>query len=83
MAMKAAVVTEWVKGGNGITISGIGFGSIPPEVMGRVRGEALPRLFDMVASGELQLRTLARPLTDVQQAWTAAAPSGTRVVLTA
>jgi NADPH:quinone reductase-like Zn-dependent oxidoreductase len=69
--------------GNGITISGVGLGSVPPDVMGRVRAEALPRLFDMVASGELHLRTLARPLTDVEQAWTAAERSGTRVVLTA
>lgn len=69
--------------GKGIAISGVGLGSVPPEVMGRVRAEALPRLFDMVASGELHLRTLARPLTDVEQAWTASEPSGTRVVLTA
>ncbi len=69
--------------GNGITISGVGLGSVPPEVMARSRVEALPRLFDMVASGELELRTLARPLTEVEQAWTAAEPSGTRVVLTA
>ncbi len=68
--------------GNGIVISGVGLGSVPPEVMGRSRAEALPRLFGMVASGELQLRTLARPLTEVEQAWTTAEPSGTRVVLT-
>lgn len=69
--------------GNGIEISGVGLGSVPPEVMGRVRAESLPKLFDMVASGALQLRTLARPLTEVEQAWSAAEPSGTRVVLTA
>ena len=46
--------------GNGHLISGVGLGSVPPEVMGRSRTEALPRLFAMVASGELQLRTLAR-----------------------
>ncbi|WP_123026079.1 quinone oxidoreductase family protein [Mycolicibacterium stellerae] len=68
--------------GNGIVMSGVGIGSVPPEVMGRVRAEALPRLFDMVASGELHLRTVTRPLTEVEQAWTAAEPSGTRVVLT-
>lgn len=69
--------------GNGITISGVGLGSIPPDVMGRVRAEALPRLFDMVTSGDVALRTLARPLAEVEQAWTATEPSGTRVVLTA
>ncbi len=68
--------------GNGIMICGVGLGSVPPDVMGRVRAEALPRLFDMVASGELHLRTLARPLTDVERAWTTTEPSGTRVVLT-
>ena len=68
--------------GNGIVMSGVGLGSVPPEVMGRVRAQALPRLFDMVASGELHLRTVTRPLTEVEQAWTATEPSGTRVVLT-
>jgi len=66
----------------GITISGVGLGSVPPDVMARARTEALPRLFAMVATGDLQLRTQARPLADVEQVWTAAEPSGTRVVLT-
>ncbi|MDX1890101.1 zinc-binding alcohol dehydrogenase family protein [Mycolicibacterium sp. 050158] len=68
--------------GTAITLSGIGIGSVPPEVMARARTEALPRLFDMVASGALQLRTQARPLADVAEAWTSPEPSGTRVVLT-
>jgi NADPH:quinone reductase-like Zn-dependent oxidoreductase len=66
----------------GITVSGVGLGSVPPEVMARIRTEALPRLFAMVAAGELQLLTQVRPLADVEQVWTAAEPSGTRVVLT-
>jgi NADPH:quinone reductase-like Zn-dependent oxidoreductase len=68
--------------GNGIVISGVGLGSVPAEVLAQARVEALPRLFDMAASGELQLRTLTRPLDEVGQAWTDAEPSGTRVVLT-
>lgn len=68
--------------GTGIVMSGVGIGSVPPEVLVRARAEALPRLFDMVAAGTLQLRTLARPLADVAEAWTTAEPSGTRVVLT-
>jgi NADPH:quinone reductase-like Zn-dependent oxidoreductase len=68
--------------GTGIVMSGVGIGSVPPEVLARVRTEALPRLFDMVAAGDLHLRTQARPLADVEQVWTAAEPSGTRVVLT-
>jgi len=68
--------------GNGITLAGVGLGSVPLEVLARARTEALPRLFAMVATGELQLRTKACPLTDVEQAWTAPEPSGTRVVLT-
>jgi NADPH:quinone reductase-like Zn-dependent oxidoreductase len=68
--------------GNAITMIGVGLGSMPPEVMIWARTQALPRLFAMVAAGELQLRTLARPLSEVEQAWTAAEPSGTRVVLT-
>ncbi|MHC9294463.1 quinone oxidoreductase family protein [Mycobacterium sp. LTG2003] len=66
----------------GITLCGVGIGSIPPEVLVQTRADALPKLFAMVAAGELQLRTQARPLSDVEQVWTAAGPSGTRVVLT-
>ena len=65
-----------------ITMSGVGIGSVPPNVLARIRTEALPRLFAMVASGALHLRTQARPLADVEQVWTSAEPSGTRVVLT-
>jgi NADPH:quinone reductase-like Zn-dependent oxidoreductase len=68
--------------GNGITISGIGLGSVAPDVFLRARTEGLPRLFNMVASGELKLTTVARPLAEVADAWTTAEPSGTRVVLT-
>jgi NADPH:quinone reductase-like Zn-dependent oxidoreductase len=66
----------------GLTLSGVGIGSVPPEVLGRARQEALPRLFDMVAAGQLHLSTQVRPRAEVEQAWTAAEPSGTRVVLT-
>lgn len=68
--------------GNGITLAGVGLGSVPFEVLARARTEALPRLFAMVATGELQLRTKVCPLADVADAWTAPEPSGTRVVLT-
>ncbi|MBJ7339937.1 zinc-binding alcohol dehydrogenase family protein [Mycolicibacterium sp.] len=68
--------------GTGITLSGIGIGSVAPEVMLRTRTQALPRLFAMIAAGDLSLRTLVRPLSEVADAWTAAEPSGTRVVLT-
>ncbi|WKG02671.1 zinc-binding alcohol dehydrogenase family protein [Mycolicibacterium sp. HK-90] len=66
----------------GITLSGVGIGSVPPEVLARARTEALPTLFAMVADGRLELRTQARPLTDVAEVWDAGEPSGTRVVLT-
>lgn len=68
--------------GSGITLSGIGIGSVPPDVMTRARAEALPRLFAMVAAGQLSITTQARPLAEVTGAWAAAEPSGTRVVLT-
>jgi NADPH:quinone reductase-like Zn-dependent oxidoreductase len=68
--------------GTGITMCGVGIGSVPPEVLGRARAEALPRLFEMVAAGQLELSTQARPLADVESAWATPEPSGTRVVLT-
>ncbi|WP_441958381.1 quinone oxidoreductase family protein [Mycolicibacterium houstonense] len=66
----------------GITLSGVGIGSVPPEVLGRARTEALPTLFGMVADGRLELRTQTRPLADIAEVWDAGEPSGTRVVLT-
>lgn len=67
--------------GTGITLSGIGIGSVPPEVMTRARTEALPELLAMLADGRLQLTTQTRPLADVAAAWTTPEPSGTRTVL--
>lgn len=68
--------------GTGITLSGVGIGSVPGDVMARIRSEALPRLFDMVAGGTIELSTVTRPMAEVADAWTATEPSGTRVVLT-
>ena len=66
----------------GITISGLGPGSVPPEVLVRARTEVVPRLFAMVAAGQLQLTTQRRSLADVAAVWAEREPSGTRVVLT-
>jgi NADPH:quinone reductase-like Zn-dependent oxidoreductase len=68
--------------GNGISLVGLGLGSVPPDVLARARTEGLPRLFEMAAAGELQIETRRRPLSEVTQAWTDPEPSGTRVVLT-
>jgi NADPH:quinone reductase-like Zn-dependent oxidoreductase len=68
--------------GTGITVSGVGIGSVPPEALLQARTEGLSRMFAMVAAGELELRSEARPLAEVEQVWTAREPSGTRVVLT-
>ncbi|UBV18301.1 quinone oxidoreductase family protein [Mycolicibacterium fortuitum] len=68
--------------GTGITLRGVGIGSVPPEVLTRARTEALPTLFAMVADGRLELRTQPRALADVAEVWDGGEPSGTRVVLT-
>jgi hypothetical protein len=68
--------------GTGITMRGVGIGSVPPEVLGRARVDALPRLFDMVAEGQLRLDVAPRPLAEIEEVWSAAEPSGTRIVLT-
>ncbi|ALR13990.1 alcohol dehydrogenase [Mycobacteroides saopaulense] len=66
----------------GIILSGVGIGSMPPEALLRARTEALPKLFAMVDSGELQLQTLARPLSEIESVWASKEPSGVRVVVT-
>lgn len=82
MASPTLTLPAGILRGTGLVVSGVGFGSVPPDVMARVRTEALPRLFDMVADDRLHLRTEQRPLADIGQVWTASEPSGTRVVLT-
>jgi len=82
MAGPAIELPAAILRGTGITMSGVGIGSVPPDVLARIRSEALPRLFDMVAAGAIELRTRTRPLAEVTDAWVAAEPSGTRVVLT-
>lgn len=66
----------------GITISGVGLGSVPPEALEHIRTEALPKLFGMAASGQLRLEVQEHKLADVEKVWAAGDPSGARVVLT-
>jgi NADPH:quinone reductase-like Zn-dependent oxidoreductase len=66
----------------GITLQGVGIGSVPPEAVQRARTQGLPRLFAMLDAGELQLTTVARPLADIENVWATKEPSGTRVVIT-
>jgi len=68
--------------GNGITLVGVGFASVPFEVLSGARNEGLPRLLAMVAAGKLHIETKQRPLAEVGDAWSSPEPSGTRVVLT-
>jgi NADPH:quinone reductase-like Zn-dependent oxidoreductase len=68
--------------GNGITLVGVGIGSVPFGVLNGARNEGLPRLLAMVAAGELHIQTKQRPLAEVADAWSSPEPSGTRVVLT-
>ena len=82
MAGPTANVPAGVLRGAGITLSGMGMGSLPVEVLIGARNEGLPRLLAMVAAGELQIETKQRPLADVADAWARPEPSGTRVVLT-
>lgn len=65
----------------GITLAGVGIGSVPAEAQARVSTELLPALFAMVADGTLTVNTATVSLRDVEQLWTAAEPSGTRTVL--
>lgn len=66
----------------GITISGVGLGSVPPKVWRQAQIEALPQLLSMAAAGRIALQTQARSLSDIESVWTETSPSGTRVVVT-
>lgn len=65
----------------GVTLTGVGFGSIAPEAQARANTEILPELFAMAAAGDLDVDVARRPLADVETVWTTPVPSGQRVVL--
>jgi NADPH:quinone reductase-like Zn-dependent oxidoreductase len=81
MAGPTITLPAGVLRGAGIEIVGFGFGSVPGKLFARANADYLPRLFVMVAKGELHVETQPRPLSEVADAWTHAEPSGTRVVL--
>jgi NADPH:quinone reductase-like Zn-dependent oxidoreductase len=65
----------------GIELVGMGFGSVPAEALTRAAVDHLPRLFEMVAGGQLHLQTQRQPLSRVEDLWTGREASGSRVVL--
>lgn len=65
-----------------VTLRGVGLGSVPMQVLRQANQEFLPRLFAMLADGQLQLATQRQSLADVEKVWTQREPSGTRVVFT-
>ncbi|TRW77540.1 zinc-binding alcohol dehydrogenase family protein [Mycolicibacterium sp. 018/SC-01/001] len=65
----------------GVTLTGVGFGSVPAEAQARANTEFLPELFAMAAAGDLDIDVARRPLADVETVWTTSVPSRQRVVL--
>ena len=76
IALPAAVLRS-----AGIEMVGVGIGSVSPQAQARAGTELLPRLFTMVGDGTLRIDVQREPLSEVEDLWTAAEPSGTRVVL--
>ncbi len=64
----------------GVSLVGVGIGSLPPEVLVRSHTEFLPKLWAMLADGRVQLTTEQVALGDVEARWAHTEPSGTRVV---
>ncbi len=60
-----------------LQIVGSGIGSVP----GRDFTAELPKLAEAVAAGHFDVRARAVPLAEVEQAWTAAAGTGDRIVM--
>jgi len=60
-----------------LQIVGSGIGSVP----GRDFVKEIPKIASAVAEGAFDVRARAVPLTDVEQAWTAAAQTSDRIVL--
>lgn len=65
----------------GVTLTGVGFGSVPTEAQARAYSEFLPELFAMAAAGTLDIDVTRRPLADVKAVWASPASAGERVVL--
>ena len=60
-----------------LQIIGSGIGSVP----GRDFVQEVPKLAEAVAEGAFDVRARAVPLSEVEQAWTAAAKTSDRIVL--
>ncbi|QVQ53747.1 zinc-binding alcohol dehydrogenase family protein [Spiractinospora alimapuensis] len=82
MAGPTVTLPAGVLRGAGIELVGQGGGSVPREAFARLTRETLPELFSLLASGDLRLETVNRPLDQVSTAWAETPPSGTRLVLT-
>lgn len=65
----------------GVELVGQGAGSVPHEAFGRITSEILPALFEMLAAGNLTVKTRTMPLDQVEKAWTEPTSSGERIVL--
>ena len=65
----------------GITVSGVGLGSVPDDVWRQAQTEALPKLLSMADAGDIELWTQERPLADIENVWAEKSPSGTRIVV--
>lgn len=82
MAGPTANVAGGILRSAAVTLRGVGIGSVPMQVLRQANREFLPRLFAMLAGGQLQLATQPQALADVEEAWNQREPSGTRVVFT-
>lgn len=50
----------------GVTLTGVGFGSVPADAQTRASSEFVPELFAMAAAGDLEIDVARRPLADVE-----------------
>lgn len=78
MAGDVAPIPGALLRGANVEIVGSGLGSVSDRA---ILGE-LPALAREIASGTFRIDAQARPLSDVEQAWSAPAPDGARVVFT-
>ncbi|WP_338873354.1 zinc-binding alcohol dehydrogenase family protein [Spirosoma sp. SC4-14] len=65
-----------------LQLSGSGLGSWPRQDVGRLFQEILPEMFQLAAAGQLTIQTVTVPLADIESIYTAAIPSGKRLVVT-
>lgn len=81
MAGENIMLPSSVLRSSAIELLGSGIGSLSKEDLQSYHTQVLPEMFELAASGKLQIGTTTAPLADINTAWNAEIEAGKRLVI--